>query len=88
MVQYAVFLLVVGHAPLTLLTLSPRVATLTQALVGLHTYSSVAASWFTFGYGHREETKAEYSEVEKQIKRSNRFLLTHKKKCGRPTVQC
>lgn len=54
MVQYAVFLLVVGHTPLTLLTLGPGVAALTQALVGLHTHSSVAAGWFTFGYGHGE----------------------------------
>lgn len=49
MVEYAVFLLVVGHAMLTLLTLGPRVAALTQALVGLHTHSSIAAGWFTLG---------------------------------------
>ena len=54
-VQYAIFLLVIRHAPFTLLTLGPRVATLTQALAGLHTYSSIAAGWFTFGYNYRED---------------------------------
>lgn len=49
MVQYAVFLLVIGHTPLTLLTMGPGIATLAQALVGLHTHSSVAAGWLTFG---------------------------------------
>lgn len=49
MVQYTVFLLVVGHTPLTFLALGAGVAALTQALVGLHTHSSVAAGWFTFG---------------------------------------
>lgn len=57
-VKYAVFLLVVGHTPLAFLTLGPRVAALTQALVGLHTHSSIAAGWFTFGYiREREERK-------------------------------
>ena len=50
MVQYTVFLLVIGHTPLTLLTLGAGVAALTQALVRLHTHSPVAAGWFTFGY--------------------------------------
>lgn len=53
MVQYAVFLLVVGHTPLALFTLAARIATLTQALVGLHAHPSIAAGWFTFGYNQR-----------------------------------
>lgn len=57
MAQYAVFLLVVGHAPLTLLALGPGVAALTQALVGLHTHPTVAAGWLTFGYGQKREKR-------------------------------
>lgn len=53
MVHYPAVLLVVGHTPLALLTLVAGVPTLTQALVGLHADSSIAAGWFTFGYGHR-----------------------------------
>lgn len=49
-IQDAVFLLVVGHPPLTLLTLSARVAALTQALVWLYADSSVATGWFTFSW--------------------------------------
>lgn len=55
-VQYAVFLLVIGHVPLTLLTLGPRIATLAQALVGLHAHSSVAAGWLTFGCSKEGKT--------------------------------
>lgn len=50
-VQDAVFLLVVGHAPLALLALGAGIAALAQALVGLHTHSSVAAGRLTFGCG-------------------------------------
>lgn len=63
MVQYAIFLLVIGHTPFTLLTLRPRVATFAQALVGLHANSSVAAGWFTFSYSH-EEKKGEKKAVK------------------------
>ena len=66
MVQYAVFLLVVGHALLTLLALGPGVAALTQALVGLHAHSSVVAGWFALGYGRREKRKTERAEVKSE----------------------
>lgn len=60
-VQDAVLLLVVGHAPLALLTLGPRIATLAQALVGLHTHSSVAAGWLTFGCSKWREKQTQMS---------------------------
>ena len=66
MVQYTVFLVVVGHTPLALLALGAGVAALTQALVGLHTHSSITAGWVTFGYiTWREKRKTEV--IKRQI---------------------
>lgn len=47
--QQALLLLVVGHAPLALLTLVPGVAALAQALVGLHADAAVAAGRLALG---------------------------------------
>lgn len=56
--QQAVFLLVVGHAPLALLALVPGVAALAQALVGLHADAAVAAGRLALGCGRGERTRA------------------------------
>lgn len=50
MVQYAVFLLVVGHPSLAVLTLAAGIAALTQALVWLYADSTVATGWLAFSY--------------------------------------
>lgn len=55
--QQAVLLLVVGHSPLALLALVPRVAALAQALVGLHADAAVAAGRFALGCRRRERTR-------------------------------
>lgn len=55
--QQAVLLLVVGHPPLALLALVPRVAALAQALVGLHADAAVAAGRLTLGCGRRDRTR-------------------------------
>lgn len=57
MAQQAVLLLVVGHAPLALLALVPRVAALAQALVGLHADAAVAAGRFALGCRGGERTR-------------------------------